>query len=147
MKEVQVTARIGKEGPPHTVTFNEAETVQELIDTYGEEVTLGLALSDLTVRLQGFMRSKVNAKEPVTGDDLQAAVDEWKPGTRQSGPGRVERLKERISKMSAEEKAALLEELSGSAPASAPAKPTLVKTAPATAPAAKPQTAQAGKRR
>lgn len=138
MKEVQVTARIGKDGPPHTVTFDECETVAELIETYGEEVVLGLALSDLTVRLQGFMRSKVNAKEPLLGDDLQTAVDEWKPGTRSTGPGRVERLKERIAKMSPEEKAALLAELSGTpAPVQAP-KPTLVKP---------PQTAAQGNRK
>lgn len=139
MKDIEVTARIGKEGPAHTVNFSECETVDEMIETYGEAIVLGLAQSDLTVRLQSFMRSKVSAKDPLTGDALQAAVDSWKPGVRSSGPGRVERLKDRVAKLSPEEKAALLAELTGTtAPAAAP-KPTLVKQQEQAKPAASTQ--------
>lgn len=111
MKDVTISAKTGgKDGTPHNVTFNQPENLDELVATYGEDTVYKQAISAIVVALQGFMRSKVSAEEPVTGRALQDAVDEWKPGARErvGSPARLERIKGSIQKMSAEEKAELL---------------------------------------
>jgi hypothetical protein len=136
MKDLQVTARVGgKGGTAHTVDLPFAETLEELIEQFGETAVYANARSNIVVGLQGFVRSKVNAKVPLTGDDLQKAAEEWKPGERTSGVSKVEKLKERLSALSEEDKAELLEAM-GMAPAATPAAAKPAAKPPAGKPAA-----------
>lgn len=139
MKSTTIEARVGgKDGALHSVTRDMGETLDELVDQFGEQAVYSQAKSAITVSLQGFVRSKVGAKTPVTGDELQTAVDDWKPGERSAGVGKVEKLKEKLAGLDEETRNELLASL-GMAPA---AKPAVA----AKPPAGKPQ-AQAGKRR
>jgi hypothetical protein len=149
MKDVTISAKTGgKDAAPHSIQYNQPETLEELVDTYGESVVYKQAITAIVISLQGFMRSKINAEDPVTGRALQDAVNEWKPGAREraGSPARLERIKGSISKMSAEEKAELLAAIN--------AQTTAVQqraAAPATAAAArptagKPRTIQGGRR-
>ena len=128
MKELTVSAKVGKDGVEHSVTIDFPETLDEMIEAYGEEVVFGQAKANIVVGLQGNIRSRVSSeKDPKTGKALQESFADWKPGTRQPGVAKIEKMKDRISKMSPDEKAALLAELQGGgeakAPAKAPAKP------------------------
>jgi hypothetical protein len=144
MKDLTVEARIGgKDGTLHSVNINMAETLDELVEQFGEQAVFTNARSNIVVGLQGFVRSKVGAKVPVTGKDLQTAVDEWKPGERAQGVSKVEKLKERFAGLSEADKAALLESLGMQTAAAGNSKPAAGKPTAGKAQAQQP----AGKRR
>jgi len=121
MKPLTITARIGKTGPAHKATISFAENLEELVDQFDENIVFQQAKAQIIVGLQGFMRSKATSeKNPITGDALQTEVEKWTPGARAPQGNRVEKLRDRLSKLSDEERAVLraqLLEMSGQAAA------------------------------
>ena len=112
MKNLTISAKLGKTGEEHSIKMPFPETLDEMVDVWGEEVVYGQAKANIIVGLQGNIRSRVGSeKDPKEGAALQESFADYKPGIRQPGVARVEKLKERISKMSPEQKAALLAEL------------------------------------
>jgi hypothetical protein len=111
MKPLTITAKIGKNGPAHTAKLNFAENLEELAEQYGEETVFRQAKAQIIVALQSFMRSKATSKEPVTGDALQKEVEKWEPGNRAPAGDRVEKLKDRLAKLSDAERDELHKQL------------------------------------
>jgi|SRR6185437_1233575 len=147
MKDLTISAKVGgKDGETHEITVPFPETLDEAVEAYGEDVVFANFKANCVVGLQGNIRSRVEGKEPKTGKALQDTFADWKPGTRASGIGRVEKLKERIKKMSPEDKARLLEELNAGDDEEEAAKPAPRAKTPAAKQPAKPAAA-AGRRR
>ena len=113
MKQIDVTARLGKDGTPATVKFNMGDNVQEVAKQLGEEITYNQLRGAVIVSLQAFMRAKMGAEKPVTGKELQEAVNQWKPGIRQPGKPPAEKVKDLFAKLSDADRKALLKELRG----------------------------------
>lgn len=124
MKEMDVSAKIGKDGTPITIKFNLGETLAELVEQYTENVIYQHARSSIVVALQGYMRSKIDPERdggPMTQEELQSDISGdgsedkpgWRPGIRQPGKSAAERVKEQFSKMDPELRRALLAELAG----------------------------------
>lgn len=140
MQDLKIEAKVGgKDGTIHEITVPFPENLDEAVEQYGEEIVFNNFRANVVVGLQGNIRSRVGGKEPKTGKALQDSFADWKPNARATGVGRVEKLKERIQQMSAEDKARLLAELTGE-------DEPVAKRPAAKQPAAK-QPATAGRRR
>lgn len=122
MKDLDVSAKIGKEGTPVTVKFRLGETLEELAEQYGTDVIFNHAKSSIVVALQGYMRTKIDPEReggPMAQDELQADISGngseekpgWRPGIRQPGKSAAEKVKEQFSKMDPDLRKALLAEL------------------------------------
>lgn len=108
MKKVEISVRQEKGAKPISVLFNIGENLAELVKQFGEATVFDNARSALVVALQGFTRTKLTGKKPIKpGAELQKAVDEWKPGKRAGSADKIAKLKERLDKLSPEEKKAL----------------------------------------
>ena len=108
MKTLELQVRPEAGAKEIKFTFRMPETTVEFAKVYGEEVANSLLKQQVTIGIQGFARNKLNAKTPVKpGADLQKAVDAWKPGVRAGGVSRIEKLKDRLAKLTDEERAAL----------------------------------------
>lgn len=110
MSEIKV--KTGKDETAKTVTvqYNVPETVQGLVDKFGEEQVASLAGRAVTLAVQALVRQKIAAG--TSEDALQGIVDAWVPGVR--GPAvkksPFERAQSALSNLSQEEMAALLAE-------------------------------------
>lgn len=126
MKQIDVQARIGKSGDPVSIKFNMPENLQEMVQTFGEDVVYNHVKASVTVALQSFMRSKIDPEreggamsvaqlqQEVNGDGTEDNPG-WRPGTRQPGKTAAERVKEQLSKMDPELRKQLLAELANGA--------------------------------
>lgn len=113
LQEIEVAARLGKDGNPQTVKFSLGQTVAEVVKQFGEEVSYSQLKGAIVVSLQAFMRSKMSAEKPLNGKALQDAVTAWKPGTRTPGKPPAEKIKEAFGKLSDAERKELLKALRG----------------------------------
>lgn len=134
MKTSNFNVKKDEESPSTTLNYQEAESLDELVEQFTEEVVFSHAMSSLMVWRQGFARGQMKAKDPKTGKALQEALDEAKPGVRAPAADRVEKLRDRLDKLSPEEKAELLAQLTGKAPPK-PAPQAAAKPAAKPAPA------------
>ena len=80
---------------------------------FGEDAVNSRAGASIVIDLQGYMRNQLKADPPKTAKEIQKLVNEWKPGTKKRGKSTVEKAQEAVSKLSADERAALLAELKG----------------------------------
>ncbi len=108
MSEMQVTAE-RREGGSAEATYDMPDDVAGMIEKFGEEVVFSHVKRSMVIALQSFMRSKLDAGAPA--EDIQAAVTEWKPGTKRAAKSPIERAREEIAKMSPADRAALAKEM------------------------------------
>lgn len=110
---VQITAKAGSEddSPSVTIEFDLPESLKDKVEKFGEDAVNSRAGASIVIDLQGWMRSQLRADPPKSKKKIQEAADEWKPGTKKRGKSTVEKATEAISKLSADERAALLAEL------------------------------------
>lgn len=104
--------------------YNFGGTVQEATELFGEAVVLSGFTAHGVVQLQSRMRAAAKA-----GNDVQATINDWKPGVAAPRKDPVEAMESRFEKMSPEQQVALIEKLrtkaSGGteAPAEEPSEP------------------------
>lgn len=113
-----VSAKHTASGRVAKVNYDFGDNLEQMVERFGKEVVHSNAKQAIRISLQSRLRSAMDVaegeKEP-SDKDLQANADSWKPGvasaTRKSP---VEKAKESVSKLSPEERKALLAELKGS---------------------------------
>jgi len=114
-KKVSATAKIKDEGGnvveevTEEVNYDFGSNLDEAVQKFGAEVVFTNFKQSATIALQGRMRAHIS--QGARGTDLQAKVDEWKPGvksmTRKSPSDKVKDL---LSGKSPEEIAKILQE-------------------------------------
>lgn len=124
---VPVTANPkGKETAEFQVRYPFAESVEEAVELWGEEVVLSKVNQQTRVDVQAFIRgracSKLEKDEQVTADDLQELLfDEdseklvYIPGSRRPTTDKVAKLREQLDALPEELRAALLADIAKSA--------------------------------
>ncbi len=110
---VQITAKAGsaEDSPSVTIEYEVPESLKDKVAKFGEDAVNSRAGASIVIDLQGWMRSQLRADPPKTKKEIQKAADDWKPGTKKRGKSTVEKATEAVSKLSADERAALLKEL------------------------------------
>lgn len=112
--EISVSTR---EGASITVDYAIGETVAENIELFGEEVCSDALRASLILRVQGRVRSLINAEK--TAEEITEALANWKIGiATRTRTSPKEKIKGLFDKCSVEERNALLKELKASANAS-----------------------------
>lgn len=96
-------------GETFSVQHDIPGTTQEFLDRFGEEVTYTRTRGSYVIDLQSFMRGHI--KKGATQEELQAAVDDWKPGVRAKGATPQEKARAALEKLSAEDREAIIAEL------------------------------------
>lgn len=121
---------LGGKSLVETVNVNLPTTLDGYNKAYGADFVLDLVKKAIVIQIQSFMRGKMVKKEEgeitgvgLKGAALQAAVDGYKPTLRKAGKSFLEKTREKVKTMSAEERAALIAELQGNgAKAAAPTR-------------------------
>lgn len=113
MQEIPVSAEVsaknGQEAKNATATFRVGENLHELAEQFGEEVVYSHAKRSVIIALQTTMRAAIEAGE--TQEQLQARVDEWKPGLKKPAKSPLDKVRDEIARMSPEDKKRIMKEL------------------------------------
>lgn len=110
MKTVKIGARVGKDGKPFEIEYKLAEDVAGLCKQFGDEVVYNNAKAALVVALQGVIRGALSkGKKPA---EITEIIAKWKPGKRQPARPPQEKMRDQFTKLTADERKALLAELS-----------------------------------
>lgn len=92
-----------------TVDYAFPTTLSELVEKFGEEEVASAATGQFTINLQALIRRHFDKSQ----DEIQGLVSDWRPGVR--GPVSratpFEKATAQLSKLSAEEREALLARL------------------------------------
>jgi len=108
MAELQVKAeRVN--GPSGSVTWNTPDDVNGLVETYGSEIVYSHARRSIIIALQSYIRGMLD--DGKSQEEIQTAVNEWKPGLRKVGKTPLERARDEISRMSPADRKALAKEI------------------------------------
>jgi hypothetical protein len=106
-----ITAKDGKEGAAVAVEYEISEDLAGLEAAFGAEVIANRASASIIVALQGYMRSL--QRQGKTAKEIQAAVNEWKPGIKARGKSPQEKLMDQFAGLDPDARKALLKELAG----------------------------------
>lgn len=98
-----------KDGPSVEVDYDFGDDLDSLIKNFGTDIVFQHAKGSLVVALQGWLRSLLD--RGTSAADIQKEVKNWKPGQRRQGKTQKEKAAELISKLSPEERAALLKQM------------------------------------
>ena len=109
MEVTTKTTHEGKEVGPVTVTYDVADDLEGLVEQFGDDVVYRSATQQITVALQSFVRGLL--KQGKTSAEIEAAVEDWKPGTRKRGKSPQEKILDQFGDMDEEARAALLAQL------------------------------------
>lgn len=119
--EVEVTARVPNAEPPREVSvkYNFGRNLAEAVQLFGEDVVFNRFESAATIDLQALMRrhmvDQTNKKGEVSSpaksdDEIRKLVANWRPGIKQiQRKSAKDKVKDLLSSMSPEERAALLQ--------------------------------------
>lgn len=114
MSAVEISAKAGTDenSPSATVSFDFGDNLDEAVSLFGPEVVYSRFKAACTVDLQALIRRHLDGETPKTEAEIQALVNEWKPGVnskkRRSAKEKAEEL---FSTLSEADKKALLESL------------------------------------
>ena len=108
-----ITARSGKEedAPSATVEFDFGANLQEAETKFGGEVLYKRFCAAVTIDIQALIRRKLDAEKPATPEEIQAAVDDWKPGVQRARTTKKEKAINLLADMSEEDRAEILASL------------------------------------
>jgi|TARA_Y100000310_G_scaffold73040_1_gene69183 hypothetical protein len=112
MTDKQVSAKTevdGKVVGPVTVNYDFGATTEEKIKLFGEDCTNSNAEASMTVALQDIIRNGLKAGKSAAA--IQKTVSEWKPGVKRKARSKAEKVRDEFASLSAEEKKALLAQL------------------------------------
>lgn len=91
-------------GKEASFTYDIPTTLREAIDNFGEDVCEAHCIRSLVVAIQGHARGMVGKK---TDAEIQAAMDDWRPGMPRQSKSAEEKFDELWEKMSPEDRAAI----------------------------------------
>lgn len=100
---VEVKVKAPKVSREITVTAEIPDSLNGLVEAYGEEAVASAASGSIKIALQGYVRSMLEAN--ATDEKILDAVATWKPGTKKDS---VTSLIGKVATMSDDEKAALM---------------------------------------
>ena len=106
---MKVSAKTTKNPNSVTVEVNIPEKLSALVQAYGEEVVTNAARGAIVISLQSYMRRMID--KGTNAADMQKACAAWKPDTRAPAATPFQKVAGSISKLSPEERKALLAEL------------------------------------
>ena len=97
-----------------TAEYDFGANLAECAEKFGDDVVFRNAVQQMTVSLQGFIRTKLGKEGDAKVSDAQIATDvaAWVPGLRQPGKSKVDKAKDLLEGMSEEDRAVLLASLS-----------------------------------
>lgn len=118
----EISAKAGQEddAPSATVTYNLGDNLEEAVELFGADVVYRRFTAAATIDIQAMIRRGLlrtegegDAKKPnpMTQEELQAAVNEWKPGQTKPRKSKGEKALDAFNDLSDEEKAELLKQL------------------------------------
>jgi len=105
----EVTAKEGKEGTPLTVDYDFGESIDDMVDKFGDEVVFNNAKANMIVSLQGVIRTGLKAGKDAK--EIKESAAAWVPGVRKAGKSPQEKLREQFANLDPEAKKELLKEL------------------------------------
>jgi hypothetical protein len=108
MPEMEIPAE-RQNGSSATAKYDMPDTVQGMVEKFGEDVCFSHIKRSLVIAIQAYMRPMIDAGK--SAEDIQAAVADWKPGVKKAAKSPLERAREELSKMSPADRAALAKEL------------------------------------
>lgn len=100
-----------KEKQVVSADYDLPEDLNGLTKRFTADVVAKQARSSMVVSLQGFIRGLSNSGK--SAKEIQAAVNDWMPSSRQPGKSRAEKAQELFGQLSDEEKAAFLAQAGG----------------------------------
>lgn len=98
-----------KDGVAIEVDYDFGDNIQSMVQKFGEDIVFQHARGSLVVALQGWLRSLQSRGK--SDAEIQKEVKGWKPGQRRQGKTAKEKALESLSKLSPEERAALLKQM------------------------------------
>jgi hypothetical protein len=105
---------VGDDGEPAgeaTVSYDFGENLDEAVELFGAEVVYKRFRAAAVVDLQGVIRRNLQGENPKSEEEIQAAIDEWKPGVQRARKSKQEKALDLLEGMSDEERASFLEAL------------------------------------
>ncbi len=105
MKTVTLTTRNGNRDTATrecSVDVERPETMDECIEMFGAHIVLDMALDQLDIRHQAFVRSQLNktGEKYMADNAVENAANEWKPGTTRARRSPVEKATALANKLS-----------------------------------------------
>ena len=100
-----------KEHPePRKINYDMAESLQGLLDKFGEEAVVNAATGSFVISIQALARRHIEK----TDDEIEALACDWNPNERASATPKTtaEKAASALSKLSPEERAELLRRFS-----------------------------------
>lgn len=106
----------GKEGYRATdrqvsVNWDCPDTLKGMVEKFGEQICVAHLRSALTINVQAVARKGM--ADGKSDKEIQDAVNKYKPGLKVRGKSPQEKLADQFAKMPADQKAALLAQLTG----------------------------------
>lgn len=98
-----------KDGPGVEVDYDFGDDLKTLVANFGEEIVFQHARGSLVVALQGWLRSLLDREKSPA--EIQKEVKNWKPGQRRQGKTQKEKALDMLSKLSPEDRAALVKQM------------------------------------
>lgn len=103
----KVSAKLGKDKNTDaqvTVDFVPGDNLDDLIEKFGEKIVFVHARASIVIGLQSFLRGQLSTDPRPSAKEIQAKVNEWKPGTRIRVSNPVEKIKKLTAGLSEEQK-------------------------------------------
>ena len=90
-----------------SVDYEIPETIDGLVEAFGEDVVKSHVISSIVIALQGRLRgwakNQLEKDGKIDADKLQKAANEWKPGQARPKMSAVEKAAKALEKMTPEE--------------------------------------------
>lgn len=102
---IEISAKVGKDGVPKKATITVGEDIKAAIKLFGEEVVFSNFRANVIVSAQSALRSAMKGGK--SDKEIAEEMANWKPGVRKAAKSAVDKLAEKASKMTDEEKATL----------------------------------------
>ncbi len=118
MANSKISAKIGKDGKPTVVEYDlGGDTLESLTARFGTKVIFQHAKASIVVAAQGIIRGLMTKEKEGGGKntpaEIQAHMTKWMPEVRAPAKSPAEKAKAALDDLSAEDRAALLKELTG----------------------------------
>lgn len=112
---MEITAKLKDSETSATVQYEFGSDLESMVAKFGAEVVFEKAQDALVIDVQSMVRRHLRGTDkiaPKSADEIQTLVDGWVPGVGVSRKSNVEKAAALITNMTAEQKAALLAQLS-----------------------------------
>jgi hypothetical protein len=108
---MQVSVKDPQSNREITVEYEFGSNLEDATAKFGEETIFASAIADLKVGLQAFVRTRLRKAEDEYMDDatIIAEAANWTPGAKRAAADPMAKLTALLSKLSPEQRAALLE--------------------------------------